>query len=105
MKVQKLVAFLFCLTSTIVYASESFTVNKPVFCSDVKSIIEFLTGEGYREQPYWVGKDEKSKYIMLVNQKTKTWSMVQFNDQVACVIGAGEGSRLLNLGKTASISQ
>ena len=83
------VAFLFCLTSTIAYAIQPFTVEKPVFCSDVKSMIEFLSGEEYREVPAWVGKDEKSKYVLMSNEKHKTWTLVQFNDQVACVLGAG----------------
>lgn len=83
------VAFLFCLTSTIAYAIQPFTVNKPVFCTDVKSMIEFLSGEEFREVPTWVGKDETSKYVLMSNTKTKTWTMVQFNDQVACVLGAG----------------
>lgn len=98
------VAFLFCLTSTIVYAAELFTVSKPVICSDPKSIIEYLSGEDYREQPNWAGRDEKSRYVLMVNDKTKTWSMVQFNDTVACIIGAGESASRLNLGKPVSNS-
>lgn len=100
MKLKKLVAFLFCCISTIVYAADSFTVHKPVVCSDVKSIVEYLSGEGFKEQPYWSGKDDKSKYIIMLNPQTKTWTMVQFNDQVACIIGAGESGRLINLGKS-----
>jgi hypothetical protein len=89
------VAFLFCLNSTIVYANDLFTIEKPVICSDVKSMIEFLSGSGYRESPFWVGKDEKSRYVLMVNEKAKTWSMVQFNDQVACILGTGEGHTLV----------
>ena len=91
------VAFLFCLTSTIAYAIQPFTVEKPVFCSDVKSMIEFLSGEEYREVPAWVGKDEKSKYVLMANEKTKTWTIVQFNDQVACVLGTGTNGNIVHL--------
>ena len=83
------VAFLFCLNSTIAYAIQPFTVNKPVFCTDVKSMIEFLSGEDYQEVPTWIGKDDSSKYVLMSNEKHKTWTLVQFNDQVACVLGAG----------------
>ena len=89
------VAFLFCLTSTIAYAIQPFTVEKPVFCTDVKSMIEFLSGGEYREVPAWVGKDEKSKYVVMANEKTKTWTIIQFNDQVACVLGTGTHGNII----------
>ena len=94
------VAFLFCLNSTIVYANQPFTVNKPVVCSDLKTIIEVASGEEYKEIPTWVGKDETSKFVLMINAKTKTWTMIQYNDQVACVLGTGENSTELNFGKS-----
>lgn len=83
------VAFLFCLTSTIVYAMQPFTVEKPVFCTNVKTMVEMLSGEDYQEEPIWIGKDEKSKYVLMTNTKLKTWTIVQFNDQIACILGTG----------------
>lgn len=83
------VAFLFCLNSTIAYAIQPFTVEKPVYCSDVKTLIEFLSGQDYREVPSWIGKDESSKFVLMANEKTKTWTLVQFNNQIACVLGSG----------------
>ena len=94
---QTAVAFLFCLTSTIAYAIQPFTVEKPVFCTDVKSMIEFLSGEDYQEVPTWIGKDEKSKYVLMSNEKSKTWTIVQFNDQVACVLGTGTHGNIIRL--------
>ncbi len=91
------VAFLFCLASTIAYAIQPFTVNKPVVCSDVKSMIEFLSGEEFKEVPTWVGKDESSKFILMANEKAKTWTLVQFNDQVACILGTGTDGLILRL--------
>lgn len=89
------VAFLFC-TSTIAYAVQPFNVEKPVVCADVKTVIETITGEGYNEQPYWIGKDETSKYVLLVNERTREWTMIQFTDQIACILGTGSSSRLIN---------
>lgn len=97
------VAFLFCLTSTIAYAIQPFTVEKPVFCTDVKSMIEFLSGEEYREVPAWVGKDEKSKYVVMANEKTKTWTIIQFNDQVACVLGTGTQGNIVHSKSTRQL--
>ena len=69
------------------------TVEKPVICDTLKTVIETLTGTGYREQPFWAGNDETSRYILLVNEKTKSWTMVQFNNKIACVLGTGENHR------------
>lgn len=74
-----------------VFASaEPVTVEKPVLCDTVKTVMETISGGRYKEQPYWVGTDDSSKYVMMVNEQTKTWTLVQFNDQVACIIGSGE---------------
>lgn len=91
------VAFLFCLASTIAYANQPVTVNKPVVCSDIKSIIEFVSGEEFKEVPSWAGKDENSKYIMMSNEKTKTWTILQFNDKIACIIGTGTDGNFILL--------
>ena len=96
-------AFLFCLTSTIAYAADPFYTQKPVVCSDVKTIVEFVSGGEFQEQPNWAGKDDKSKYVLMVNEKTKTWTMVQFNDQIACIIGAGTDANLINTKKIKSM--
>lgn len=96
------VAFLFCLTSTIAYAVEPFSTQKPVVCADLKTIIEFISGGEFKEQPYWTAKDDKSKYVLMVNEQTKTWTLIQFNDQVACILGAGENSNKVNIGRTKS---
>ncbi len=95
------VAFLFCLTSTIANAREEiFLADKPVHCSSLKLIIETVSGPGYREEPIWSGRDEKSKYVMTANKKTGTWTFIQYNDNIACVIGVGEKGTMVLPGKT-----
>jgi hypothetical protein len=71
--------------------AEPVTVEKPVVCNDVKTVIELLSGRAYQEKPFWVGKDTASRYVLMVNENTKTWTIIQFNDEFACVIGTGEG--------------
>ena len=74
------------------------TVEKPVVCDTPKTVIETLTGAGYREQPFWAGNDETSRYILLANERTKSWTIVQFNNKIACVLGTGENHRQIFLG-------
>jgi hypothetical protein len=92
------VAFLLALTSLVANA-EIVESNKPVVCSDVKTVIENISSV-YNESPYWIGAgNDSSKYVLMVNSKTKTWTIIQFNDKIACVIGTGSRGNLINLGE------
>jgi len=96
---QKLaVAFLFGLT-TLVANAQVITVEKPVVCSDLKTVIENVSSN-YQEEPFWSGSDSLSKFVIMSNKKTGTWTIIQYNDKIACIIGTGENGKLLNLGKS-----
>ena len=77
--------------------AEPVTVEKPVICDTPKIVVESISGT-YQEQPSWIGRDNSSKYALFVNEKTKTWTMIQFNDNIACIIGVGEGSKTVFTG-------
>jgi hypothetical protein len=85
-------AFLFCLASSIANAQEVIELNKPMKCGDAEFVIRHFAQE-YGELPLWVGKEKQSSsYItLLVNKDKKTWTMVQYDSKLACVLGAGEG--------------
>jgi len=91
------IAFLLALTSLVANA-QTFKTEKPVVCSDLKTVIEYVSSE-YNEIPFWNGTDETSKYILMVNNQTRTWTMIQYNDSAACVVGVGNRAHLINLGK------
>lgn len=81
-----------------VVVAQPVTVEKPVVCEKTEKVIESLQKGQYKENPSWIGYDDKSKYTLFVNEKTKTWTMIQFNDTIACIIGVGEGSRVIFTG-------
>lgn len=88
--------FLTSLVATAVLAQAS-TTKKEVYCDKTETIISILKGDDYQETPVWFGKEKDGKapnYALLVNQKTKSWTIIQFNKDTACVLGAGEGSNL-----------
>lgn len=91
------VAFLSALTSLVVDA-QVYKFDKPVVCSSLKVVIEYVSGE-FDEAPFWRGSDETSKYILMVNETTTTWTMIQYNNDLACIVGVGNSSKLINLGK------
>lgn len=85
------------LLGPMIAHAQPVTVEKPVICDTPKVVIETLTGKDYQEQPFWVGANQSSKFIMLVNEKTKTWSIIQWNNNIACVLGTGENSQQIFL--------
>lgn len=98
------VAFLFCLTSIIANAQSNkyFETVKPVICDDAKLIVGSLM-EKWGELPVWAAKDEKdeSKYLLLVNPKTQTWTLLQFTPEIACILGVGGNSNLIGRDKSS----
>lgn len=66
------------------------TVEKPIVCDTVETVLKTLTGKQYQEQPFWIGVDQTSRYVMLTNITTGAWTFVQLNDTVACILGTGE---------------
>lgn len=80
-----------------VAVSQPVTVEKPVVCDTPKTVIEALSGT-HQEQPFWAGNDAQSQYVILVNEDTGSWSIVQFNDKIACILGTGNNHRQIFLG-------
>jgi hypothetical protein len=74
------------------------TVEKPVICEKTELVIESLQKGEYKEKPVWIGVDESSRYSLFVNDRTKTWTMIQFNQQIACIIGVGTKAKMVYTG-------
>ena len=86
-----LMAFLFCLTSSIANAQEVIELMKSVKCGDAQWVMDHFTSE-YGERPIWVGKDSNSNsYItLLINKETKSWTLLQYDSKMACVLSVGQ---------------
>lgn len=76
-------------------SAQPVTVEKPVICEKAEVVVSGLLANDFKEQPIWVGSDEKSKYSIFANSKTGSWTLIQFNSTIACILGAGEKSRLI----------
>ena len=87
-----LVAFLFCLTSSIANAQEVIELSKPMKCGDAEYVMTHFVNN-YGEKPLWVGKDISGSHItLLVNKEKNTWTLIQYDSKLACVLGAGQSS-------------
>lgn len=69
--------------------------NKPVMCAQTEQVIKSLTGEEYKEKPFWMGVDERDHtFSIFYNKETTGWTIIEFKGRIACVLGAGSESQL-----------
>ena len=87
-------AFLFCLASSIADAAP-FSSEKTIICDDQTTILDSLVNK-FNETVQWMGKDlqDGTAYILTVNSKEGTWTYLQSNGKIACVLGVGNKSTL-----------
>ena len=79
-------SLLFCLSSN---AQELIQLQKPLKCSNAEFVITHFANE-YGETPVWVGKSDTNSHItLLANKEKKTWTVVEYTDTTACVLGSG----------------
>jgi hypothetical protein len=91
------VAFLFCLTSSIANAQEVIELTKGMKCSNAEFLMNYFVTE-HKETPIWVGKTGFNTNItLLVNKEKRSWTMIEYDARIACVIGTGETSSDPNL--------
>jgi hypothetical protein len=80
--------------------AEPTIVKKEVVCASAEDIFKTLSSGDYQEKPVWLGAGTENEplinYSLWVNTSSKTWTIVQFNNKIACVIGTGENFNLLN---------
>jgi len=81
--------------------AQPFQSQKPLVCAEMDEVFKVIQ-EKYDEKPVLVSKDVKSdtQYVLMMNVKKDTWTMVQHNGEVACILGAGHQIKLMleNLG-------
>jgi hypothetical protein len=77
------------------WAQDPIAVDKKVMCNWTKPLLENLSKK-HQEEPVWLGNGEQGDtYSLFVNPNTGDWTLVQFNNEIACVIGAGTRSQTL----------
>ena len=92
MKTIAALAFLFCLSGTLANAQVSQS-KMTVTCGNTLLVLKSFDGKDINEHPIWVGTAEatETRTMVLVNKDTHAWSIVQFDNRIACVLGVGEG--------------
>ena len=86
-----LAALLF--VSTAGYA-QFVETQKPVICAKPEIVFKELAAT-YNERIFWAGKGEETTYLLWVNSKTNSWTLVQSTKALSCIIGTGTNNNFL----------
>ena len=83
------------LISSIAHAQLS-EYERKFTCGKTQFVISALT-QNAQEKPIWAGADLQSgtQTIILQNNKTLTWTVVQYDQDMACVLQSGTGFKIL----------
>lgn len=83
------------LISAVAHAQLS-EYERKFTCGKTQFVISALTQTAL-EKPIWSGLDPETKTqtLILVNTKTLTWTVVQYDNTMACVLHSGEGFKIL----------
>jgi hypothetical protein len=83
------------LISSVAHAQLS-EYERKFTCGKTQFVISVLT-KNAEEKPIWAGTDPQSgtQTMILQNNKTLTWTVVQYDQSMACVLQSGEGFKIL----------
>ena len=74
-------------------ASASIQLMKPVSCWPSSEVFTAIRNT-YEETILWTatnGQDTVTQLALTVNPQTRTWTLVEFTAEQACVLGSGRG--------------
>jgi hypothetical protein len=73
--------------------AEVVTIEKPIVCDTLENVTKRLN-ESYGEVPIAVLDSDKTKIAVLVNFKSTSWTVIEFNKELSCILGVGTGFNL-----------
>ena len=74
-------------------------IQNTVPCGPFRDVVATLTHEKYKETPLWVGQSggDVTSFALFTNADTGSWTVIQYHKQLACIMGAGSTSNIVNL--------
>lgn len=91
-----------CVLLPAVSMAQPVVIDTKVICNSTKSVLAEIAKSDYKELPLWVGEINKqsgTKLAIVANEKTGTWTLLQYNEDVACLLSIGEGYRFVGKDK------
>ena len=94
---RKLLFVLAVMFAGTIQAQQIIDLTKPMKCSDPQNVMNYFADK-HKELPVWVGKTVHNTHIaLLANKETRSWTMVEYDSKLACVLGAGDEKTSSNL--------
>lgn len=74
-------------------------LQNTVPCGPFRDIVATLTHEKYKETPLWVGQSggDVTSFALFINADRGNWTVLQYHKEMACILGAGTTSNIVNL--------
>lgn len=95
----KTLIFTFVLYFLISLASaqEIVELSKKVKCSELVNVLDYFATT-FKENPIWVAKTSNNTYVtLLANNDTKSWTLIEYSQVVACVLAVGQGKNSIGI--------
>ena len=73
-----------------------FRTNRSFICGPFVEIVQTLNNEEFGEKPVWIGRGEGVNTVLLVNPDRTSWTVVMYQNEVGCVVGAGSASQVFD---------
>lgn len=89
----KLLMALVLLVAVATATAEPRILNKQVACDERDNVFKSIV-EDFGETPQWTGQSPlyKTNLVLTVNLKTGSWTLIEYNGTMACVLAVGENS-------------
>ena len=84
--------------TTTVMAQNTWILKKSVVCADLDTIANVI--REHKEKVQWYAKDASTEntVTLFLNSETLSWTLVESNKSVGCLLAAGEGYRTMPSG-------
>ena len=90
------------LIGTTAFSQDAFNLTKQVKCGNAEFVMNHFA-DNYGEKPIWVGRTNSNTYMTLMfNKEKRTWTIVEYEAKIACVIGSGDNGSSPDLGTPTS---
>jgi len=88
---RKLLFGLAVIFAGTVQAQEVMNLTKQMRCSNAEFIMSEFT-QKWGEVPVWVANTSTGTHVtLLINKEKKTWTMIEYDARIACILNVGEG--------------
>lgn len=71
------------------------TIDKKIVCTTADNLSQAIANSSFKESPVWIAKDDTSSWAIVASQETGTWTLIQFDNNIGCIVGSGVGQATL----------